>query len=368
MEVLIMFWNKKTILIVLTLTLALVTQVVKADFTFGEPTNLGSMINSSVNEYGPDISADGLELYFSSKRPGGYGESDIWVTTRATKNDPWGEPNNLGPIINTSVPEADSAISSDGLELFYCINMTGERGGYDIYVSTRATINDPWEEPVSLGSIVNSPVQDWEPGISADGLELYFASTRQGGEGSFDLWVTRRATIGDPWEEPVNLGPPVNTSAWDGYPTISADGLTLFFDSDMPGTSGPVDIWVSKRKAIDDDWGEPLNLGTSVNSQFLDYAPNISNDGSMLYFLSDRPDGFGGFDIYQVSIKPIVDLNGDGIVDAADMCIIVDNWHTENTLCDIAPPPLGDGFVDVLDLIVLAEHLFEEYPPVEPVE
>ena len=88
----------------------------------------------------------------------------------------------------------------------------------------------------------------------------------------------------------------------------------------------------------------------------------------MLYFLSDRPSGFGGYDIYQVSIEPVVDINADGIVDAADMCIIVDNWHTENTHCDIAPPPLGDGFVDVQDLIVLVEHLFEEIPPTEPVE
>lgn len=65
---------------------------------------------------------------------------------------------------------------------------------------------------------------------------------------------------------------------------------------------------------------------------------------------------------------PLLDLNGDGIIDALDMCIIVDNWHTDNALCDIAPAPFGDGFVDVQDLIVLAEHLFEEFPPAEPVE
>lgn len=59
--------------------------------------------------------------------------------------------------------------------------------------------------------------------------------------------------------------------------------------------------------------------------------------------------------------EPIVDLNGDGIVDAADMCMLVDNWHTNNMLCDIAPPPLGDGVVDVEDLKILAEHLFEDY-------
>ena len=63
-----------------------------------------------------------------------------------------------------------------------------------------------------------------------------------------------------------------------------------------------------------------------------------------------------------------MDLNIDGIVDSADICILVDNWYTKNTVCDIAPAPLGDGYVDVQDLIVLAEHLFEEFPPAEPAE
>ncbi len=61
----------------------------------------------------------------------------------------------------------------------------------------------------------------------------------------------------------------------------------------------------------------------------------------------------------------IADLNRDGIVDSADMCIMVDHWGEYYPLCDIGPPPFGDGIVDVQDLIVLAEHLFEEVPPVE---
>ena len=71
------------------------------------------------------------------------------------------------------------------------------------------------------------------------------------------------------------------------------------------------------------------------------------------------------YDFWQVPVLPIVDLNRDGNVDANDMCIIVDNWDTDNSLCDIAPMPWGDGIVDVEDLIVLAEHLFEEFPLVE---
>jgi len=107
-----------------------------------------------------------------------------------------------------------------------------------------------------------------------------------------------------------------------------------------------------------------VNLGPTVNGVDSDIGPSISPDESTLYFSSDRPGGSGGIDLWQAPIEPIVDLNGDGIVDSADMCIIVDHWGENYSLCDIGPTPLGDGIVDFQDLIVLAEHLFEEiFPP-----
>jgi hypothetical protein len=91
----------------------------------------------------------------------------------------------------------------------------------------------------------------------------------------------------------------------------------------------------------------------------------MSADGQWLYFHSERPGGQGDLDIWRASIVPIVDFNGDGIVDADDLRILIDCWGTEEPLCDIGPTPFGDGIVDVQDLIVLAEHLFEETSPVE---
>jgi hypothetical protein len=123
---------------------------------------------------------------------------------------------------------------------------------------------------------------------------------------------------------------------------------------------------MTKRKTKNDPWGEPVNLGVTVNTPVEERGPGISPDGSTLFFNSDRPGGFGSWaDLWQVSIEPNVDLNGDGIVDSADVCIMVDNWGTDNSLCDIGPMPWGDSVVDVQDLIVLAEHLFEEFPVVE---
>jgi len=340
----------------------------RADFTFSEPTNIGPIVNSSYSDSGVAVSADGLLLFFHSDRPGGSGQYDIWVTTRATKEDDWVTPVNLGQTVNSSAHDLMPSISADDLTLFFASDRPGGCGGRDLWVTTRPTKDDEWGEPVNLAT-VNSSDWDFCPCISADGLRLFFSSVRPGGLGWWDIWVTTRATKDDDWSAPVNLGPTVSSSFGEGGPSISADSCTLFFNSnERPGGCGDRDIWVTTRATIDDDWGIPVNLGPTVNTAWRDYQPSILDDGSTLFFDSTRPGGFGGHDIYQLPIIPIVDLNGDGIVDAADMCIIVDYWGTDEPLCDIGPTPLGDGVVDVQDLIVLAEHLFEEFPPVETVE
>jgi Tol biopolymer transport system component len=355
-----MFWKKMIISLILVLALGLAAEVANADFTFGEPTNLGPTINSSGDDWSPSISADGLELYFGSA-------GNLWVATRETLQDPWGEPVNLGPTLNTSADEGSPSISGDGLELYFMSIRHGGSGSYDIFVATRATKDDPWGEPVNLGTTVNSSAADAGPVISTDGLSLFFSSNRPGSHGAHDIYVSTRATKDDPWGEPVNLGSTVNSSTWDYEPELSADSLSLLFGSFGTGRSeryGSEDIWLTRRETIDGPWGEPVNLGPEINRYGAGH-PSIPADGSTVYFISRRSGGSGGVDIWQVSIEPVVDLNGDGIVDAADMCIIVDNWGTDEPLCDIGPMPWGDGIVDVQDLIVLAEHLFEEIPPVE---
>jgi hypothetical protein len=344
--------------------------VAKADFTFGTPINLGPIVNSPDVDWMPSLSADGLTHYFGSRRSGGFGAEDIYVTTRETTTDPWEEPLNLGPPVNTSNWEQGPSISTDGLTLFFSsYNRPGGSGGDDIYVTTRATTDDPWSTPVNLGSKVNSSAHDWAPSISADGLELFFGSTRSGGYGGYDLWVTTRETIHDEWGSPVNLGGTVNSAHKTHGMSISHDGLLPFFSSNRPGGYGGFDFWVTRRKTINDPWGTPLNLGLPINSSAVyDQTPNISADGSTLHFTTERIGDVGEGDIYQSPIIPIFDLNGDSIVDAADMCIVVDNWGTDNKLCDIGPMPWGDGVVDVQDLIVLSEHLFEENFPVELIE
>ena len=307
-------------------------------FNFGTPTNLGPNVNTLSGDGAPSISADGCTLYFDSDRPGGYGDWDLYVATRKSRDDEWGPPVNLGAMANSPYLEALPSISADGLSLYFNSNRPGGFGSYDLWMTTRATLSDVWGPPVNLGPTVNSSSSDLNPNLSSDGLSLYFASWRPGGYGSIDLWVTTRATLSAPWRPPVNLGPTVNGSSWDYQPSISTDGLSLFFASEQrAGGLGPVDIWVTTRATVSDPWGLPVNLGPPVNGAAA-FTPNISPDGRTLYFTSDRAGGYGGFDIWQAPILaapicgdaehpyPAVDLNKDCRVDLADLALLLAHW------------------------------------------
>ena len=364
-----MIWLKSRrvglVLIGFIAVLVLGRKSAQAEFTWGTAVNLGPNVNSTANDLGASISADGLTLYFSSNRTGGSGGYDLWCTTRATINDDWGPAVNLGQPPNSRYSYWDPSISSDGLTLYFSDGhsptfgnrLPGGLGGQgDIWMVTRASVNDAWGEPINLGSTVNSQ-HAIHPSISSDSLSLYFQSHRSGALGHCDIMVATRNSTSDPFEDPVFIRK-VNTGGPEWTPDISADGLTLFFMRNP----GPPDIWASTRATIDDDFGSPIRLPRQVNMPGYDNGiPNLSADGLTLYFLSSRPGGFGGWDLWQVSIKPTVDFNGDSIVDSIDMCMMLDYWGTDAPLYDIAPAPFGDGIVDVKDLIILSEHLFEDY-------
>ena len=326
----------------------------RADFTFGQPVNLGSPVNSQYGDYMPYLSPDGLEMYFCSNRPGGYGGYDIWVTKRAGVQDVWGPPTNLGPQINSANWDDPGTLSADGLTLYFGVGNTVAI----MYTSTRATKDAPWGPPVRFSPTVNMPGYDYLPVVSPDDLELFFASGRPGGYGDLDVWVTTRATKSDPWGAPVNLGPTVNTPYLDSG-CISPDGLMLLLFSNRPGGFGGYDAWMTTRASKGSPWSPPRNLGPSFNTIHAEGISSISPDGRSCYFhdwFGPHPGGVGGSDIWEVSISPITDFNGDGKVDAADMALLVVDWGKSNSVCDIGPFAWGDGVVDERDLGVLLEE------------
>jgi len=349
---------KNTISLVLVLALGLSAEVANADFAFGEPTNLGPIVNSLYGDCEPDLSADSLELYFISTRPGGFGDRDLYVATRETTGDDWGTPVNLGSPPNSQYGAYGPSITADGLELYFSDGYGGNwhPGGYgdaDVWVTTRKTTNDSFGPYENIGPNVNSE-NAWFPDISADGLELYITSHRSGSIGECDLWVATRKTRSEPFGVPTHLGLNVNSSPPDGAPDISLDGLTLFF-SRGPGSIG--NLWVARRKSTSEPFGTAVRLPDHVNSAYKDGWPCLSPDGSTLYFCSGRPGGYGAGDIYQAPIIPIVDFNVDGIVNIKDIVILTEHWGENYPLCDIGPTPLGDGIVDIQDLVVLTEYI-----------
>ena len=157
--------------------------------------------------------------------------------------------------------------------------------------------------PQDLGEPANSADNDAAPSVAPTGLSLYFASNRSGGLGGLDIWVSQRQTLSSAWGAPQNLGAVINTGDTDNQPALSADGLTMFFNSSgRSDTFGGSDIYLSTRTDVNNDfgWTEPVNLGPAVNTAFgeisASYFVDPASDVPILYFSSDRA---GDIDIYQ---------------------------------------------------------------------
>jgi len=270
----------------------------RSAWTFSEPVNLGPTVNSSSLDGLATLSADGLTMVFASTRPGGQGSSDLWMCTRNSPDEPFGEPVNLGPAVNTSSTEWAPALSTDSLILLFDSWRPGGQGSRDIWMCRRESPDEPFQRPVNLGLTVNGGEMDSGPELSADGLTLLFTSKRAGGQGDSDLWLCTRTSPDEPFGEPANLGPTVNTASSEFHPALSADGLTLLFQSDRPGGKGGIDLWMCTRTSPDEPFGEPTNLGPTVNTTNDEGAPALSHDGLSLHFTSDRPGGQGDSDLW----------------------------------------------------------------------
>jgi hypothetical protein len=271
------------------------------------PVNLGPVINTAGDENRPAISKNGLSLIVSTNRPGGYGGLDLWVSHRASVDDPWGPLQNLGPNVNSDSAESAPTFSPDGHRLYFHSAKTGGCGAIDLYVARRHDKRDDlgWEPAENLGCVVNSPYNDAGPTIFEDGhvTTLLFTSTRPGGPGDFDIYQTTR--IGDEGEFGTpTLVPELSGPFRDTRTTISRDHLELIMSSDVngrPNGIGGQDLWVSTRATTSDPWSTPVNLGPTVNTTFFDGAAALSFDGTTLYFFSNRPGGSGGNDIWMTT-------------------------------------------------------------------
>lgn len=264
------------------------------------PVHLGPVVNSPSNELSPELSSDGLALYFGSNRPGGFGFNDIWVSTRASTDDPWGAPEHMA-VLSSTGGDNGVHISRDGHWLYLTSSRTadGSQGGNDLWVSYRQDVHDPfaWGTPQNIGTPVNGPGADLAGSIA--GPEFYFFRADQGTALNGDIWLS--VMQGHTFGEPV-LVADLNTSAHEGKPSVRFDGREIVFFSNRG--DGNFDLWHSTRRGAGQPWSEPVEL-VALNSAQNDSRPSLSPDGSVLLFDSTRPGGTPGpvvnTDLYMAS-------------------------------------------------------------------
>ena len=260
-----------------------------SDFSsWGPAVNLAA-INTTANEGCPIVSPDGLVLYIASNRIGGNGALDIWFSRRDSRDDPWGAPQNAGEPINSAVDDFCPAPMRGHLFFFVSKReLPGiSCGGADIYV-TRPHPVLGWLEPQNLGCEVNSSEDELSPYFHEDqagGAALYFSSNRTGNS---DIYAS--AVLADGSFAPAQPVPGLNTIVEDARPNLRRDGLEIVFDSNRshPGALGSQDIYVAVRASVDDPWGEPVPLGPDVNSAASETRATLSWDAQSLYFGSNR--------------------------------------------------------------------------------
>ena len=250
----------------------------------------------------PFVAKDGRSFFIASDRADGMGGLDIWVSTRGSTDEPWGKPWNPGAPINTAANDFCPTLAQDGHSFFFVSTRAGFCGATpnaDIYAA-RWNPDGSFGAPVHLGCEVNSAADEHSPfpaNLQGTGPVLLYSSARAASAGDapgdHDIYQSPQLRSGT-WGA-GELVPAVSTTAMDGQPNLSRDGLELYFYSNRTGTLGGNDIYVATRSHVTDEWGEPQNLGPAVNSAAAESRPSLSWDMNTLYFGSTRA---GSSDIY----------------------------------------------------------------------
>ncbi|WP_409771896.1 OmpA family protein [Thermaurantimonas sp.] len=286
------------------------------------PENLGPTVNDRHHQYFPALSADGKLLVFTEREVGTDKKDEDFYYAELLKGGGFSPKRKLPGYINTPLNEGAQSVSADGRIIIFtgCHRPEGF-GSCDLYASYLMP-DGSWSSPQNLGPAINTAAWESQPSLSPDGRTLYFVRGKTGRDESTDIYYS---TLDDNrrWTEAKPLPGAVNTPGREATPFIYFDNQTLFFASDEHPGFGDMDFFYSKLNA-DGTWSQPVNLGYPVNTSSEEFSLIISPDGRTAYFASDsRADGYGGFDLYKFSLDerirqtPVAFVNGVAI-DAND--------------------------------------------------
>lgn len=242
---------------------------------FGAPRRILELADPADDD-DPTLTDDTLEIYFASTRvTGTAGNADIWRATRAQRTDPWSAPVVVSEL-NTTRNDENPGISGDGLTLWFSSNRDG---GVDIYVSTRATRTQVWSPPVRVAEL-STPVDDLgaEPARDRRRIALY-------GDGPRRLFEATRATDDGLWSAPVALDSLNQPATADNLSGFFVSDLELWFASTRPGGAGQHDIYRATRPSVDAPFETPVGVA-GINGPSRDDDPWLSPDGHTLFFVS----------------------------------------------------------------------------------
>jgi OOP family OmpA-OmpF porin len=207
------------------------------------------------------------------------------------------EVHELSDTLNRYVMQYFPVVTGDQQEMIFT-RRTGLRDENDEdLVISRKSASGTWQAPESVSPNINSEFNEGTCTVSADGRQLIFTSC-QGRKGFGDCDLFESVKTGDEWSVPVNLGAMINSAAWDSQPSLSADGRVLYFVSDRRGGIGGWDIYVSS-KSDDGKWSKARNMGRTINSAYHEISPFIHANGRTLFFATTGRPGFGGYDIFR---------------------------------------------------------------------
>ena len=266
-------------------------------------------LNSKEADFSPAYGRDDFGLiYFTSSRDGVTGKKTHGATgqnftdifeSRVDKKSKWSTP---VPVegINSEFEDGTPSFSSDYKELYFTRCEVGKREKKGCIIMLSKKTGDKWNSPRNIGILPDSLIAA-HPSLSKDGLTLYFVSDLAGGYGKKDIWKVTRLRTGDAWSKPVNLGPDINTPGDELFPYIREDG-TLYFSSDGLIGMGGLDIFKAKPQP-DGSWSV-LNLKPPINS-FADDFGIAFEDGSEKGIFSSTRKGKGNDELYSFELPPL---------------------------------------------------------------
>ncbi len=252
-------------------------------------------LNTPQFDFSPTMDKRGRVMYFSSSRKNvtgdekdgtvGEGFSDIFES-QLDKTGNFTEPK-IVQGINTEGNEGQVCFDNRGKKLFFTrCEVTEYNLGCDIYVATKR--GSKFDKPVKIELKDHDSTNVGHPCVSPDGNTMIFASNMAGGEGGVDLWMTEYSRKTKDWSLPVNLGPEINTSGNDMFPTWGPDN-TLYYSSDGMIGAGGLDIYKAQKIKEENKWIKPENIGIPLNSFADDYHIIFTGNGRDGYLSSNRP-------------------------------------------------------------------------------